>query len=136
MQKFPKSTLLPEIWFRSAENACMSALNPKRSGYSRSKDDIDRTFKEAVNRYQRLLDKFPDFSEAHAARYGLATAQYRLGWYNEALETVSAIPGADRTGKLAAVPYLMADCHIRTFPATTDNALTAGKLMTQSTQAA
>jgi cellulose synthase operon protein C len=136
MQKFPKSTLLPAIWFRSAENACMAAINTKRSGYGGGTAEIELRFKDAVNRYQRLLDKFPDFSQAHLARYGLATAQYRLGWYTEALETVAAIPSADRTGKLAAIPYLIADCHIRTFPTTTDNALTAGKLMTQATEAA
>jgi len=134
-KRYPKSMLIPAIWFRSAENALMSAVHYRRSGYNRSREDIDAMYKEAVNRYQRLLGKFPDFSEAHLARYGLATAQYRLGWYEEAMATVSAIPEADRSGKLAAVPYLMADCHIRTFPKTTDNALTAGKLMTQATKA-
>ncbi|MDP6047054.1 MAG: tetratricopeptide repeat protein [Phycisphaerae bacterium] len=134
-KRYPKSTLLPAIWFRSAENACMSAIHSK-TGYSRTQNDIDMAFKEAVNRYQRLLDKFPDFSEAHLARYGLATAQYRLRWYSEAMQTLASIPTADHSGKLAAVPYLIADCHIRTFPATTDNALTAGKLMTQATAAA
>ena len=136
VKRFPKSTLLPAVWFRSAENACMSALDPKRPDYARSKEALDRAFKEAVNRYKRLLDRFPDFSEANLARYGLATAQYRLDWYTEALATLSAIPTADHTGKLAAVPYLMADCHIRTFPGTTDDALTAGKLMDQATKAA
>ncbi|MBL7220103.1 MAG: tetratricopeptide repeat protein [Phycisphaerae bacterium] len=135
VKRFPKSSLLPAVWFRSAENACMSAVNTKVSGYSRSKDDIDRMFKEAVNRYERLLDKFPDFSETHLARYGLATAQYRLGWYTEAIETLSAIPTADRVDKLGAVPYLMADCNIRTFPITTTDALTAGKLMDQAVKA-
>ncbi|MDP6634736.1 MAG: tetratricopeptide repeat protein [Phycisphaerae bacterium] len=135
-KRFPKSTLLPAVWFRSAENALMDGLRPKRSGYGRSKDDIDQTLKTAVTRYQRLLDKFPDFSEAHLARYGLATAQYRLGWYNEAMATVAKIPTADCTGRLAAVPYLIADCHIRTFPTTTKDALTAAKLMDQATKAA
>ena len=135
-KRFPKSTLLPAVWFRSAENACMMAVDSKRPGYNGSKEFLDRTFKEAVNRYKRLLDKFPDFREANLARYGLATAQYRLGWYTETLATLSAIPTADHTGKLAAVPYLMADCQIRTFPARTDNALTAGKFLDQATKAA
>jgi len=135
-KSYPKSTLLPAIWFRSAENALMSAIHANRSGYRRAQNDIDLMFKNAVNRYQRLLDKFPDFSEAYLARYGLATAQYRLKWYNEAMETLAKIPSAEHSGKLAAVPYLIANCHIRTFPAKTDDALTAGKLMTQATEAA
>ncbi|MDP6543896.1 MAG: tetratricopeptide repeat protein [Phycisphaerae bacterium] len=134
-RKFPKSTLLPDIWFRRAENACMLAVHSKPSSYSSSKATIERTFKQAVNRYERLLDKFPDFSEAHLARYGLATAQYRLGWYTEAIETLSAIPAGDRMDKLGAVPYLMADCHIRTFPDKTDEALSAAKLMDQAVKA-
>ena len=134
-KKFPKSTLLPAIWFRRAENACMLAVHSKPSSYSSSKETIERTFKQAVNRYERLLDKFPDFSKAHLARYGLATAQYRLGWYTEAMETLSSIPSADHSGRLGAVPYLMADCHIRTFPTSTDNALSAAKLMDKAVKA-
>jgi tetratricopeptide (TPR) repeat protein len=134
-KKFPKSTLLPAIWFRRAENACMLAVHSKPTSYSSSRETIERTFKQAVNRYERLLDKFPDFSKAHLARYGLATAQYRLGWYIEAIETLSAIPAADHVGRLGAVPYLTADCHIRTFPTSTDNALTAAKLMDKAVKA-
>ena len=134
-KKFPKSTLTPAIWFRRAENACMLAVHSKPSSYSNSKETIEQTFKQAVNRYERLLDKFPDFSERHLARYGLATAQYRLGWYTEAMETLSVIPTADRVGKLGAIPYLMADCHIRMFPVKTDDALSAGKLMDQAVKA-
>ncbi|MBT3200369.1 MAG: tetratricopeptide repeat protein [Phycisphaerales bacterium] len=135
MQKYPKSTLTAAIWFRSAENACMAAINTKTT-YNRSQADLDQPFKEAVTRYQRLLDKFPDFSEINLAKYGLATAQYRLRWYNEALQTLAGIPAADCTDKLTAVPYLIADCNIRTFPTSTNNALTAGQLMTQAAKSA
>jgi cellulose synthase operon protein C len=135
-KSYPKSTLLPAIWFTSAENALMSAVHYRRTGYSRPKAEMDQMYKNAVNKYQRLLDKFPDFNEAYLARYGLATAQYRLGWYNEAMATLASIPAADHSGKLAAVPYLIADCHIRTFPKKTDNALDAGKLMKQAKTAA
>jgi len=135
-KKYPKSTLLPAVWFRRAENACMNAIHYGNSRSSIRREDLDSMFKEAIRRYQRLLDKFPDFAQAHTARFGMATAQYRLGWYPDALAVLSSIPAAERMGKLAPVAYLMADCHIRMFPARTDDALSAAKLVDSATKAA
>ena len=135
-KKYPKSTLLPNVWFRKAENACLAAVAAADAKSPSRRADVERLFERTIVGYHRLLSKFPDFSQADLARYGMATAQYRLKRYTEAVATLSRIPDVNHTGELAPVAYLMADCLIRTLPAKTDDALSAAKLMAQAAQAA
>ena len=52
------------------------------------------------------------------------------------MKVLEAIPQSDRVGNLAQVPYLLADCVLRTAPAKADDALAAGKLEEQLKSAA
>ena len=133
---WPQSTLLAAIWFRKAENACMGAMALRASRSAARRDDVERELQKAIDRYRRLLVKFPDFAQADMARYGMATAQYELQRYDQALATLEAIDEGNRVGELVAVSYLMADCHIRLLPARTETALPAANLMDRATRAA
>jgi TolA-binding protein len=136
-QAYPASTLLPAVWFRAAENACLPAMalvgDP---GQPARRAEANALFEEAVRRYDRLLKKFPEFVYANMARYGMATAHYQLGRHAEAIAALAAIPEADRVGDLAPASYLLGDCYIRTFPAETDDAIQAGALVERAQQAA
>lgn len=118
-QAYSTSTLLPAVWFRSAENACLSAR-----------------FDEAIGRYQRLIAKFPEFANVNPARYGLGTAQFRRGQFADAFSTLSTILDADRSGDLAHVNDLLADCLVRQFPVETSDALQSAQLIDRAEQAA
>ena len=136
-QAYPKSPLLPAVWFREAENACLTAMAAAADPNMKNRRaEVDKLFDDAIARYQRLIQKFPEFNYIQHARYGLATAQYQRGQYGPALAALTAIPDADRLGDLSGVPYLIADCLIRQFPAETDDALAAGQLIDQAEQAA
>jgi tetratricopeptide (TPR) repeat protein len=127
---YPVSTLLPAVLFRSAEGAYLRALKVQ------GKDEQNRILTDAVTRYKRLVRKFPEFAYINMARQGLATAHYRMGNYPEATLTFATIADADRTGELASVSYLMADCLIRSLPAETEDALQAARFIERAEQAA
>lgn len=127
---YPKSTLLPAVIFRSAENAYLAAL--KQTDPNAQKQALG----EAVKRYQRVVRKFPEFPHINMARQGLATAHYRAGDYTEAALAFATIADADRVGELATVPYLLADCLIRSLPPEADDALQAARLIEKAEQAA
>ena len=129
-ETFPKSTLLPAVLFRSAENAYLSALKLPDAAQQK------QALIEVVKRYQRVVRRFPEFAYINMARQGLATAHYRAGNYAEAALAFGAIAEPDRIGELAAVPYLMADCLVRTLPAEADDALQAARLIEQAERAA
>jgi tetratricopeptide (TPR) repeat protein len=137
ISKYPKSTLLGAVLFRSAENAYLQAMVSANSPEAKSRrEETSRLFAEAAARYERLLKQYPDFPHANLARQGLATAQYRLGRYAEAAAILTTIPDAERVGDLAPVPYLLADCLIRTLPAETDDALDAARLIDKAEETA
>ncbi|MEI6535704.1 MAG: tetratricopeptide repeat protein, partial [Verrucomicrobiaceae bacterium] len=127
---YPTSILLPAVLFRSAESSYLRAVKLT------NKDEQTRTLNDAVTRYKRVVRKYPEFAFINMARQGLATAHYRLGNYTEAGLTFATIADADRTGDLATVPYLLADCLIRGFPPETDDAIQAERLIQQAEQAA
>jgi outer membrane protein assembly factor BamD (BamD/ComL family) len=136
-QTYPNSTLLPAVWFREAENACLAAMavvNDPSQGSRRG--EALRLFETAVKRYDRLLKNFPEFVHANLARYGMGTAHYQLGQYAEAIAALTAIAAPDRGGELAAVSYLLGDCYIRGFPPETEDAMQAGALLDRAEQAA
>src|SRR5205823_3930130 len=87
--------------------------------------DRNRHADEMQRRYQAVLEKFPEFALINLARFGVAVAHHRKGELDRALERLEAIPVADRTGDLAAVSYLMADCLVRRVLAKTGDAVLA-----------
>jgi TolA-binding protein len=129
---YPKSPLLPAVLFRHAENAAFQALaaekNPKLPNRA---EELGQLNDEVIKRYQAVVDKFPEFPYANLARHGLALAYYRKGKLEKARDILDGIPAPDRTGELAAVPYVLADCQIRLAPTKADDALAAGKLEEQ-----
>jgi TolA-binding protein len=113
-ERFPKSPLLPEVLFRRAESAAMPA-----SGASLA---------EAARLYHLIAEKYPESVQAPRARLGLARIHYRKDDLEAARETLEKIPQLDRSGDLAVVPYLLADCMIRSAPAKIEDALASGRL--------
>jgi TolA-binding protein len=117
-KKYPQSVLMPEVLFRRADAAMRGkgAQEPIRS---------------AAPLFQRITDKYPESSLANPARMGLAWTHYYRRELDKAREALETIPQAERTGDLATVPYLLADCLIRLAPTKADDALAAGKLQEQ-----
>jgi cellulose synthase operon protein C len=131
-QTFPKSALLPAVLFRYAENAYFVALAAEKNpNLPNRQQELLRLNDEAIKRYLVLVEKYPEFVYVNLARYGVALGHYRKGDLDKAREVLETIPPADRTGDLAVVPYLLADCLIRMAPAKADDALVAGKLEEQ-----
>jgi tetratricopeptide (TPR) repeat protein len=128
-KSFPKSTLLPEVLFRHAENAYFLSLaaesNAQASGGS---GEAARLNGLAAARYQQVVERFPEYAHANVARYELAWTHYRNGAADKAREILEAIPAPERHDDLEEVPYLLADCLMRLTPAKTDDALAAGRL--------
>ncbi len=134
---YPTSPLLPAVLFRSAENAYLTATGAADGPNTPTeRRDLVRMFGPAIARYDRLLKDFPDFAYADLARQGMATCLYRLGRSGDAIALLSAIPEPQRVGPLATVPYLLADCLLRTFPAETPDAVSAAGLVEGAEQAA
>ncbi|MBI1901184.1 MAG: tetratricopeptide repeat protein [Planctomycetia bacterium] len=136
VQAYPQSPLLAPVLFRYAENAFAvaqaAATNPN---FPNKEQQLPALFGEAIKRYQDLLAKFPEFEYAGLARNGLGTSLYRLGKFADAASVFLAISDGDRTGDLTSVPYVLADCLIRTAPENADDAIAAGQLIQQLTEA-
>jgi TolA-binding protein len=113
-KRYPKGLLLPEVLFRRAESA---AARPGGAGLA-----------EAAQLYRLVADKYPEFVHAQRARLGLARMHYRKGEFEVARGLLEKIPQPERSGDLAIVPYLLADCLIRLAPAKADDALASGRL--------
>ncbi|MDB5354262.1 MAG: hypothetical protein JWN24_715 [Phycisphaerales bacterium] len=133
---YPKSTLLPAVWFRQAENLYLTALATTNGPNARPREEQDKLFAGALARYQRVVEKYPEFEYIDLARQSMATCHYRLGHYPEAIALLITIPETSRNGELAGVPYLYADCLIRTLPPEADDALTAERLIGAAEEAA
>jgi TolA-binding protein len=121
---YPQSSLLPAVLFRHAENAHFLALAAEKAN---NKAECDKYTDEAARRYQIVVEKYPDFQYSGLARYGWAMTFYKKGALEKAKEILEAIPPAERSGELATVPYLLADCLVRLAPEKVDDALSAGK---------
>jgi len=136
-QTYPKSTLLPAVWFRYAENAYLTAMAAaKNPNLPNRQQELQRLFGEAIRRYHRLVTAYPEFPYADLARSGMASAYYQLGAYKDAIAVLLAIPDPDRHGELASVNYVLADCLLRTLPEETDDALGAARFDQQAAEAA
>ena len=136
VQTYPKSTLMPAVLFRQAENAYLAALAAADGKEPRPRDEQEKLFGAAIDRYKKFAAKYPEFDYTDLARQGLGICYARTGKYAEAIAALQTIPESNRTGELATVPYLLADCEIRTLPAETDDALTAELLIQAAEDAA
>jgi TolA-binding protein len=135
-QKYPKSPLLPEVLFRHAENAYFTALAAEKNPNLPDRANaLARMNDEVIKRYSAVVEKYPEFAHVNLARYGMAMGHYRKGDLDKAVEVLKTIPDGERNGDLALVPYLQADCLIKTAPARADDALAAGKLQEQLKEA-
>lgn len=131
-QSYPQSTLLPAVLFRHAENAYLTAAAAGQNPNLANRDqELARLYGEAARRYAPLVEKHPEFENVHLARFSWATALHQLGSFREAAAVLDAIPEPERSGRLAAVSYLLADCLIRTLPADAADALAAAQLSQQ-----
>ena len=134
---YPRSTLLPAVLFREAENAYLAALAAAREPATKdNKADLDKQFGAALAKYENLVKKYPEFEYVDLARQAMATAHYRMGHYDQAIDLLNQIPEPSRNGELATVPYLLADCMIRTLPPEVDDALQANRLIDTAESAA
>lgn len=133
---FPQSTLLPAVLFRQAENAYLTAVAAANNpALPNREQELAKLFGEAIKKYEPLIAKYPEFEYAQAGRQSLGASLHQLGQFDAAIKVLGAIPEADRSGKLAAVSYLLADCLVRTFPETADDALSAARLMQDAEKA-
>ncbi len=133
---FPKSTLLPAVLFRYAENSTFAALAAEKNAQLPDRvNTLAKLNDESIKRYQALVERFPEHPQVNLGRYGLAMGQYRKGDVEKALALFENIPAAERNGELAVVPYVLADCLIRLAPTEVDDALAAGKLTDAMTKA-
>jgi len=129
LQAYPKSTLLPAVLFRHAENAYFSLLAAEKiADVNQRAKEVARLADETAKRYQVVIDKYPEFGYVNLARYGIGMIHYRKGEYEKAETALDAIPAGDRNGDLAIVPYLIADCTMRLAPTKVDDAVAGGKL--------
>jgi TolA-binding protein len=127
----PKSTLLPAVLFRYAENAYFTAQAAEKNANLPNRDaELKRLYDESIMRYQEIVERHPEFAHVQLARYGLAMGHYRKGEIEKAKEVLEAIPDGERSGDLAVVPYQIADCMLRLVPAKVeDDAIAAGKAL-------
>jgi TolA-binding protein len=132
VKDYPKSTLLKAVLFRYAENAYFAALAAEKNPNLPNRNvELPKIQNEVIKRYTELLEKFPDFEYANAARYGLGMIHYRKGELEKAKAVLDKIPAPDRNGELAPASYLLADCMLRQVPAKADDALAAGRMQEQ-----
>ncbi|HET6246349.1 MAG TPA: tetratricopeptide repeat protein [Tepidisphaeraceae bacterium] len=136
IQAYPKSTLMPAVLFRQAENSYLVALAAADGATPRPREEQEKLFNAAITRYQKLVSKYPDFEYADLARQALGTCYARVNDYAKAIAVLQTIPETSRTGDLALVPYLLADCEIRTLAPEADDALAAERLIETAEDAA
>ena len=131
-QSYPRSTLLPAVLFRRAENAYFTASaaanDPNLKGESRRRR-LEQLYGEVIQRYRHVIRHSPQFEYVNLARHGLATLYYQQERFAEAVEVLTKIPEFDRRGDLATASYLLADCLLREMPEESDDALGTARLV-------
>lgn len=130
VERFPKSTLMPAVLFRHAENSYLRALAAEKNPNAQERARVlPELYDETIKRYQAVITKYPEFAHVNHARQGLGLTYYRKGDLETARATFESIPQAERSGELVTVPYLLADCLLRQAPpGVPEDALEAGKL--------
>ncbi|QJW95946.1 tetratricopeptide repeat protein [Frigoriglobus tundricola] len=119
-QQFPNSTLMPLVLFRAAENAYAKA-----EGFVKENKPADAktAFADAATRYTEVVTKYPEFDRVNRAKFGQALCAVAVEDWEKAIKVLESVPAAERSGDLAPVPYVLADCLIRTAPAKAEDAL-------------
>ena len=136
-ETYPKSVLLPQVLFCSAENSYFLALQLTREPTTPPRDkQLRELLQQTIARHRELLDQYPEFSQKSSAYFTLGMCLYRLEEFEKAREALAAIAQTDRTGPLAMASYYEADCLIRLAPTETSDALSAGRAQEAFTQAA
>ncbi len=137
-EKYPKSTLLPAIAFRYAENSYFRILAAEKIPDTAQRGkELARTYDETIKRYEAVLARYPENPQINVARYSLGLTLYRKGDLDKSRQVLAGIPEPERGGELAATAYLMADCLMRLAPtAVPEDALAAGKMEEQLKTAA
>jgi TolA-binding protein len=136
-EKYPKNPLLANVLYRYAENASFLALAAgKDSKFPDRAKTVAALTDEAVKRYREIIDRFPEFAYANQARYALGLIHYRRGDFEKAQKVLEAIAEPDRKDVLVLTSYMLADCLMRLAPVKADDALAAGKLQEQLSEAA
>src|SRR5262249_28310473 len=131
------SALLPAVLFRQAENAYLTAsgaaVDLKLPDRQR---ELARLFGEAIKKYEPLIERYPKEECSHAARQNLAASFHQLGQFDSAISVLESIPEVERTGELAGVSYLLADCLARTLPESVDDATSGARMLQRAERAA
>jgi TolA-binding protein len=135
VQQYPKSTLLPAVLFRYAENAYVRGMASEPEKPTAQSPERQKWFAEAIKRYQPLIEKYPEFAYVSTARYRLALTHYQLSDFAAAEKALRTVPQAEQTGELTTVPYHLADCVIRSLAEDANDALAAGRLVKQIEEA-
>ncbi len=137
-EKYPKSTLLPAIAFRFAENSYFRTLAAEKiPDQAQRAKEVARLYEETIKRYEAVLARYPENPQINVARYSLGLTLYRKGDLDKSRQVLAGIPEPERGGELALASYLMADCLMRLAPsAVPDDALAAGKMEEQLKTAA
>jgi len=119
-QQFPNSTLTPLVLFRAAENAYAKAEDLVKQN---KPADAKAAFLDAATKYTEVVTKYPEFDRVNRAKFGHALCAVATEDWEKAIKVLESIPAAERSGDLAPVPYVLADCLIRTAPAKAEDAL-------------
>ena len=133
-KNYPSSAGMAEIEFRSAENAFQLATRAADKS-SPTSPAAKQLYETSIQRNAKLIEKFPESPNVNLARLAIATANYQLGRFTEAAESLSTLAEADRVGDLAGSTYLQADCLLRTLPTDTSDAISAGRRLAQLNEA-
>jgi TolA-binding protein len=137
-ERFAQSTLIPAVLFAYAENSYFRivALEKNPNQAERAKE-LPKLFEETAKRYEKMIERYPEFPKVNVARYSLGLTYYRSGDLPAAQKVLSEIPVSERGGELGLTSYLIADCVLRQVPtAVPDDALAAGKMEEQLKSAA
>lgn len=127
LKNYPRSTLIPAVLFRLAENAYFVALAAKKKPDLANRDvELTKLFGEAEKRYRAVIDKAPEFDRIGYAWYGLAMTHFQRNEFDRAEVALNAIAPPDRANDLGFVPYFLAECRIRQVPLRADDALQVG----------
>ena len=132
-QQFPQSTLMPLVLFRGAENAFARAEGLKKQN---NHAEAKKAFAEAATKYAEVVAKFPEFDRVGRAKFGVGLCHVAVEDWEKAAATMESIAATDRVGDLVTVPYMLADCLIRTAPAKAEDALQDNMLREKLTNAA
>ena len=97
LERYPQSTLLPQVLFRQAENSYFRMLAAEKA--SNNPKELTKLQDEAIRRYSAIVEKYPDYADRPGVFYDLGTALSGLGRKAEARlyyeRVISEFPKSD-----------------------------------------